>query len=82
MTPILPNETRAEGWDREQKFVLAELQRLARAVESVDSTMRGDLTSMKIEIATLRTKWGVYATIIGAVAGALISAVVSYFFKR
>lgn len=75
-------ESRAEGWDREQKFVLAELQRLARAVESVDSSVRGDVTNMKIEIATLKTKWGVYATIIGAVAGAFISALVSYFFKR
>lgn len=76
------DESRTEGWDQEKKFVLVELQRLARAVESVDSTMRGDLTEMKITIATLETRWKIYAALIGTVAGAIISAIVSYFFKR
>lgn len=76
------DDAKIEGWELYQKFVLNEMSRLARAVESIDSSVRGDVTNMKIEIATLKTKWGVYATIIGAVAGALISAIVSYFFKR
>lgn len=76
------DDSRGGGWDSEQKFVLAELQRLARAVESVDSTMRGDLTEMKITIATLETRWKIYAALIGTVAGAIISAIVSFLFKR
>lgn len=76
------SESKIERWELNEKFVLNSLDRLSRAVESIDAKVGGDLTSMKIEIATLKTKWAIYAAIIGTVAGAVISAVVSFLIKR
>ena len=76
------SEAKIEGWELNQKFVLNSLDRLSRAVESIDANVRGDLTTMKIEIATLKTKWAIYAAIIGTVAGAVISALISFLIKR
>lgn len=75
-------DSKVESWEIYQKLVMAELGRLSRAIESVDSNVRGDLTNMKIEIATLKTKWAIYAAIIGTIAGAVISAVVSILIRR
>lgn len=76
------SESKIERWELNEKFVLNSLDRLSRAVESIDAKVGGDLTSMKIEIATLKTKWAIYAAIIGTVMGAVISAVVSFLIKR
>ena len=76
------SESKIERWELNEKFVLNSLDRLSRAVESIDAKVGGDLTSMKIEIATLKTKWTIYAAIIGTVAGAAISAFISFILKR
>lgn len=72
------DDVEIEGWGQNRKLVLAELSRVARAVESLDIKVGGEMTNMKVELATLKTK----AAIIAAVAGALLSAVISYLMKR
>lgn len=67
-----------EGWNQNRKLVQAELSRLARAVESLDLKVGGEMTSMKVELATLKTK----VAIIVVVASAAISALISYFFRH
>jgi hypothetical protein len=76
------DDVKIKGWESYQIFVLNEMGRLSRAVEDVNRTVTGDLAAMKIEIATLKTKWAIYAAIIGTIAGAIISAAVSYLIKR
>jgi hypothetical protein len=58
--------------------VQAELSRLARAVESLDLKVGGEMTSMKVELATLKTK----VAIIVIVASAVMSALINYLFRH
>lgn len=56
----------------------AELSRLARAVESLDLKVGGEMTTMKVELATLKTK----VAIIVVVASAVMSALINYLFRH
>jgi hypothetical protein len=67
-----------EGWNQNRKLVQAELGRLARAVESLDLKVGGEMTNMKVELATLKTK----VAIIVVVASAAMSALINYFFRH
>lgn len=71
-----------EGWDVNRKLVLNELNRVARAIESLDMKVGGEMTNMKVELATIKTKVALYAAVIAAVASALLSIVISYFTRR
>lgn len=72
------DDVEVEGWNQNRKLVQAELGRLARAVESLDLKVGGEMTSMKVELATLKTKMA----IIVVVSSAAMSALISYFFRH
>lgn len=71
-----------EGWRENRKLVLGELTRVTRAIENLDLKVGGDLTSMKVEVATLKTKVALYAVVAGAIASAILSAVINYIMKK
>lgn len=72
------DDVEVEGWGQNRKLVLAELSRVARAVESLDVKVGGELTNMKVELATLKTK----VAIIVIVASAAMSALINYLFRH
>lgn len=80
MTPL--NESEIEGWAQNRKLVLNELGRVTRAVESLDVKVGSELTNMKVEIATIKTKVALYAAVIASVASIILSAVISFLMKR
>jgi len=67
-----------EGWRENRKLVLGELVRVTRAIENLDVKISGEMTNIKVEVATIKTKVGVYAALIAIV----VAAVISYLFKR
>lgn len=80
----MPNfsESEIEGWNQNRKLVLDRLDRVTRAVESLDAKVGSDLTEMKVELATMRTKVGLYAAVVGTVISILFSALISYLTRR
>lgn len=78
----LPTESQIEGWSENRKLVLNELNRVARAVESIDVKVGSELTNMKVEIATIKTKVALYAAIIASIASILLSAIIGFLMKR
>lgn len=71
------DDVQVEGWAENRKLVLTELNRVARAIEGLDVKVGGEMTNMKVEIATMKTKVGLYAAVIAAVASVVLSAVIS-----
>lgn len=67
-----------EGWNQNRKLVLAELSRVARAVESLDLKVGGEMTNMKVELATMKVK----VAIIAIGAGAIVSALIQYLLRH
>lgn len=80
MTPLSDSEV--EGWAQNRKLVLNELGRVTRAVESLDVKVGSELTNMKVEIATIKTKVALYAAVVASVASIILSAVISFLMKR
>lgn len=78
----LPTESQIEGWSENRKLVLNELNRVARAVESIDVKVGSELTNMKVEIATIKTKVALYAALIASVASIGLSVLISLIMKR
>lgn len=78
----LPSDSQIEGWAENRKLVLNELGRVARAVESIDVKVGSELTNMKVEIATIKTKVALYAAIIASVASIGLSALISFLSRR
>lgn len=78
MSKLDEAEIEIEGWRESRQLVMSELRRVGRIVESLDSKVGSDLTSMKVEIATIKTKVALYAVVAGAIASAILSAVISY----
>lgn len=76
------DDAEIEGWGANRKLVLNELNRVARAVESLDNKVGGEMTDMKVELATMKTKVALYAAIISAIASMVLSAIVSYISRR
>lgn len=76
MTPL--NDSEIEGWAQNRKLVLTELGRVTRAVESLDVKVGSELTNMKVEIATIKTKVALYAAIISSVASIALSVLIGY----
>lgn len=80
MTPL--NESQVEGWAENRKLVLNEISRVARAVENIDVKVGSELTNMKVEIATIKTKVALYAAIIASVASIGLSVLISLITRR
>jgi hypothetical protein len=66
-----PVEDHSGGWSRSEMHVNAELKRLSDEI----SDMHSCLNSLKIEVATLKTK----ASIWGGIVGAAVGIAVKYF---
>lgn len=77
MSGRLGDDAQIEGWDVNRKLVLNELGRVARALESLDMKVGGEMTDMKVEMATLKTRVGLYAALIAAIASVVFSALMS-----
>lgn len=71
-----------EGWRENRKLVMSELVRVTRAIEGLDSKVGGELTSMKVEIATLKTKVAVYAAMAAVATSLVITAALNYILHR
>lgn len=67
---------------RDRRLVMSELSRISNKLDTIDGKIGSDLSGLKIEVATLKTKVGLYAAVISAVAAAIMSAIVSYLMKR
>ena len=82
MPPPDQFEMSEEDWRRDRRLVMSELTRIGNKLDTLTSTVNGDVTNMKVEVATLKTKVGLYAALISAVAAAIISAAVSYIMRH
>lgn len=64
-----------EGWGEYKKLVLQELERLARGIEVLNAKIEGfrndDLSALKVEVAMLKVKAGMWGAAAGAVPAAL-----------
>lgn len=74
------SELGLEGWGEYKKLILKELERLEAAVNElnrkIDAFRADDMATLKVEIALLKLKAGVW----GAVAGAVpVSAMVLWY---
>lgn len=80
MTPL--NDSEIEGWAQNRKLVLNELGRVTRAVESLDVKVGSELTNMKVEIATIKTKVALYAAAISSIASIALSVLIGYLTRK
>lgn len=71
-----------ESWKENRKVVLDGLQRVERAVDTLNLKVGSEMTDMKVELATIKTKVALYAAVISLVASLILSAVISYLMKR
>jgi len=67
------------GWSEYQRLVMAELERLDKAIaanrthfDTRMDTMNDGLAGIRVEIATLRVKAGVWGAVAGMIPGAVI----------
>lgn len=60
-----------EGWGEYRRLILAELQRLERRADETIIT----LSEIKVEIATLKTRAGMWGAMWGVVASAVVSII-------
>jgi hypothetical protein len=64
-----------EGWGEYKRLILQELERLAKRIEDLDSKIdrfRGDdIASLKVEVAMLKVKAGMWGALAGAVPAAI-----------
>lgn len=54
-------------WTEYQRLVLAELERHGRMLTALDDRMREELSGIRVEIATLKVKAGVWGAIAGLI---------------
>ena len=80
-----PMAESAEGWTEYRKLILAELGRMNLAIHSLDAKMdifrQEDITKMKVDIAMLKTKAGMFGAAAGAIGGAVVGTIVSRFIR-
>ena len=76
--------TLSDNWRENRKLVHAELSRANRGIDrlgdkisDIDLKLTKDLTDMKIEIATIKTKVLIY----GGLAAIILSALINYLLK-
>ena len=71
-----------EDWRANRKLVLGELNRIALSLENLDAKVGSDLTTMKVEVAMIKTKVAVYAAIAAIITSAVVSFLFSTLIKR
>lgn len=71
-----------ESWNQNRKMVLTRLDQIAAQVERIDSKIGTDLVNMRIEVAMLKTKFGIYAALIGGGSAAVIAPIMAFIVSR
>lgn len=64
-----------EDWRRDRRLVLSELTRIGNKLDTIDGRINSDVTDMKVEVATLKTKVALYAALVGGGTGIIISII-------
>lgn len=73
--PLNELEISDEDWRRDRRLVLSELTRIGNKLDTIDGRINSDVTDMKVEVATLKTKVALYAALVGGGTGIIISII-------
>ena len=73
----MPDEINFEDWNSNRKLVLSELQRMSAKLDGLAGAIGGDITTMKVAIATNRVRTTLIAAGISAVASGIIALLVT-----
>ena len=78
-------EPREGGFDEYRRLILQSLEQLGKDIAGIntkiDEMRRNDLEGMKIDIAMLKVKAGMWGAVGGAAGGAIIAALVGKLVK-
>lgn len=80
--PFDDEQAERDDWRSNRKLVLAEMRRLSNNIEGLTSSVNKDLTEMKIEMATMKTKVVLIGTMAAIVITPIVAAIVNVIFKR
>lgn len=79
---MLEERRNDEPWKEYRMLVISELERLNVSIIAMDKKLdifkEGDLTNMKVKIAMLEVRCGIF----GAIAGLIASGLIGYLSKR
>lgn len=67
-----------EDWRKDRSLVMSDLRRVSDSLDKLTLTVGGELTNMKVEVATLKTKVAIYAAAISTVTTLILGAIIKY----
>lgn len=67
-----------ESWDRIGQHVIISLKRMEEKIDSLEDKLNESNLDTHVEITALKVKAGLWGTIAGIIAGAIVSIVVGY----
>lgn len=73
-----------DGWGKYQEFVLNELERISESIQMLDNKLdkinHDEISEMKIKIAMLEVRSGIFGAAAGTLAGVVLTLIARWHF--